>query len=272
MLKFGQAGWDGCRRFGRCCLVRAHAFYVWLVPVVLIEHVSPMGPGAKVAFELAGKQGAVLMTSHLTYLERFERKLHFQAYTKNHYESWVDFCVEQGHGDNIKPVLVTGVELTKAFSAMAYSDNRTHVECEFSVDAPAGGSVSLSAWGSWSNPGLVHTNSGPTLRHTPAIQSADESPVSTSVVPEDHNQCVFIRYYTIRKKFSVPLLTSAGAGPHQLLDVVREDDMEAGMFESSDSDSDFSFLEPGQYVVRNVPPVSAEHRSALTVPHGTDQG
>ena len=216
---------------------------VWLVTVVLTGHNSSMGSGARIAFELTSKRGAALMTSHLTHLERFERKLRFQAYIKKHYESWADFAREQEHGDDIKPVLVTGVDLTKEFSAMVYSDNRTRMQCELSVGSPMIGSASLSAWGSWSAPGLVHTNSGPTLGHTRAIQITDGGSVSRPGIPEDHDHCVFVRYYTIRGNFFVPMLIRAGAGLHKLPTPSR-DDADVVMLEASDSDSNFGYPQP----------------------------
>ena len=207
--------------------------------------------------------------------EDVERERKFVAYIKKHYESWVDFAREQDHGEDIKPVLVTGVDLTKEFAAIACSDNRTHMECEFSVGAPAAGSASRSAWGSWSTPGLVHTNCGPTQDHTRTrmIQDADESSVPGSAIQEDHNQCVFVRYYTIRTRLFVPLLLKAGAGPHQLpKENTREDDVGTAAVEISDDDDDddddlagLDYLETGPNVVHNVPLVSEEHCPHLSL-------
>ena len=235
--------------------------------VTLIEQNSPMGPGVKMTFELTSKQGAALITNHPTSREDVERERKFVAYIKKYYESWVDFAREQDHGEDIKPILVTGVDLTKEFAAIAYSDNRTHMECEFSVGAPAVGSASLSAWGSWSTPGLVHTNCGPTQGHTRTrrIQDAHGSSVSESVIPEDHNQCVFVRYYTIRKKLFVPFLLKAGAGPHQLpKENTREDDAGTAAVDLSDDDGDddlagLDYIETSPTVIHNVPLVSAAY-------------
>ena len=238
---------------------------VSLVTIVPIEHDRPVGPGVKMTFELTSKQGAALITNHPTYREDIERERerHFEIYTKKHFDSWVDFAREIGHGEDIKPVLVTGVDLTKEFSSIAYSDNRTHMECEFSVGAPAVGSASMPAWGSWSTPGLVHTNCGPTQGSAQRYRGTDESPFSgpVSVIPEDHNQCVFIRYYTIRKKLSIPLLLEAWAGSHQLPEEnVEEGDAEVTVVEiSDDGDEEIGYLiEAGSNVIHNVPLVSPE--------------
>ena len=112
----------------------------------LIEHSSPVEPGARVAFALAHKQGAVLITKHPTYREDIERERTFENYIKRHYASWVDFAREHGYGENIRPVLVTGVDLTREFVTVAYTDNHTCMECEFSAAIPAVASASVSVW------------------------------------------------------------------------------------------------------------------------------
>ena len=95
-----------------------------------------MEPGAKISFELTCKQGAALITKHPTYWEDIEKEATFESYTKQHYDSWVKFARGRGDGENIKPVLVTGVDLTREFVMVAYSDNQTRMECEFSAAVP----------------------------------------------------------------------------------------------------------------------------------------
>ena len=278
--------------------MRAHGLCL-VGAIVPNEHNSPVGPGAKMAFEITSKQGAALITNHPTFREDAEREYRFKAYTKKHYQSWVDFALEQGHGDDINPVLVDGVDLTKEFATIAFSDNQSRMECEFLVGAPAVGSVSLSVWGSWHTPDLIHTNCGPTSQKTKPLpsrsarkkkkkkknqgtdqahhksgptqgniqgnQGADENSTSGSAIPEDHNQCVFIRYYTIRKRFFVPMVIKAGAGPHQLpKESTEEDDAGAAAVEISsggDNNGDgglaeISYQEAGPEVIHNVPQVS----------------
>jgi len=194
----------------------------WWVPVHfglpsrLIEQTSTVEPGPKMAFELTHKQGAALITKHPTYRDEIERERTFANYTKQHYDSWVDFARERGDGENIRPVLVTGVDLTQEFATVAYSDNQTRMECEFSVAVPGITSTSASVWGSWRTKGLVHTNCGPDLFSTRRRRSSNEGAALESEIPDGYNHCVFIRYYTIRKRGFIPMITEAGAGPHQL--------------------------------------------------------
>ena len=167
------------------------------------------------SFKLTSKQGAALITNYPTHREDIERKLAFENYTKQHYNSWVDFAYQQEHGKDIRPILVTGVQMTRQFAMVAYAERQTDMECNFSVGDPSVGSASLSVWGSWQTQGLVHTSCGP------------------SEIPEEYNQCVFVRYYAMREReiilmklrnafSSATIITRSarrpGAGSHELPD------------------------------------------------------
>jgi hypothetical protein len=223
-------------------------------------------PGAGITFEFTQNRGALLITKQLTYREDVQRELTFKNYTKKHYQSWVDFSQDQGHGDNIRPFLVTGVDLTREFATAAYSDNLTRMECEFSATVPAVSSAAVSAWGSWRVETSVHTNCGPHFSH--AIQgdrppgSSESFPLESAIPPDDHNQCVFIRYFTIRKLFNmIPTVIKAGAGPHQFpVSDPRGDNIdEEGLQASSDDDlMEVDYPESANApdeVIHNVPSV-----------------
>ena len=236
----------------------------------LIERASPVEPGAKIAFELTSKRGAGLITKRPTYREDIERELIYKNYIKKHYQSWVDFSLEHGHGDDIRPVLVTGVDLTQEFAAFAYSDARTRVGCEFSAAVPAVASTSVSLWGSWRTEELVHTNCGPyqipTIRND---SNSGESSATGSAIPEEYDQCVFIRYYTIRRRFLIPTVIKAGAGPHQLpkSDPSGDSAGEGRLQPSVGEDlTEANYPETGSRhntVHHNVPPVCPEHYTHL---------
>jgi hypothetical protein len=256
-------------------------------------------PGAGITFELTRNQGAALITKHPTYQEDIERELIFEDYTKKHYQSWVDFSRERGHGRNIRPILVTGVDLTREFATVAYSDNRTRMECKFSATAPAVVSASASLWGSWRTDGLVHTNCGPHPFHiTQADRESSESPALESAIPDEYNQCVFIRYYTIRMKaFIIPTVVKAGAGPHQLprpdprgdnigeeelqLQPWSDDDsmeVDGDSMEVNDDSIEVGCLETGSHtntfdeVIHNVPLVCPKPYPLLPLLNGVGQG
>lgn len=230
----------------------------------LIEHSSPMEPGAKVSFALTHKQGAALITRYPTHREDIERERAFEKYIKRHYNSWVEFAREHNYGENIRPVLVTGVDLTREFATLAYSDNQTDMQCEFSVGVPAVASASASLWGSWHAPGLIHKNCGPDPSHTQENRISSGIPIPTlqSAIPDDYDHCVFIRYYTIRRRMFIPMVIKAGAGPHQLPKGSPGNDdasEEALQVSSEDEPMEIDYPETGppindpDGVIRNVP-------------------
>ena len=238
----------------------------------LNEHSSSVEPGARMSFALTHKQGAALITQHPTYREDIERRGIFEKYIKQSYNSWVDFAREQGHGDDVRPILVTGVHLTREFATIAYSNSQTRMECEFSVGVPAVASGSVSVWGSWHTPGLVHTNCGPDPSRIRGNSSSSESPTLESAVPEEYDQCVFIRYFTIRRRVFIPTILKAGGGPHQLQEGSPESDdasEEILLVSSEDGSLEVDYPEAesptdaSDKVIHNVPMVGLEHYRCL---------
>ena len=178
-------------------------------------------PGFNISFQLTEKQGAALVTRYPTYREDIQREQIFEDYTKRHYDSWVSFIRETGHGHDITPVLVTGVDMTRDFAMMSYSNSGARMSVEFTTSVPGVSSASASAWGTWRTEGLVHTNCGPQLccppssSQTMALISSGNS--HTETISDEYDQCVFVRYYTMRKRpLLVPKVIKAGAGPHYL--------------------------------------------------------
>ena len=227
-----------------------------------------MEPGAKMAFELTHKQGAALITKHPTYREDIERKRTFESYVKQHYNSWVDFARERGDEENVRAILVTGVSLTQEFATVAYSDNQTRMECEFSAAVPGIASTSVSVWGSWHTQGLIHTNCGPHPTRPRGNRSLGESTALESEIPDGYNQCVFIRYYTMRRKMFIPTVLKAGAGPHQLPKGGGRDDGPCEILSVNDS-TEADYPETGSSsdtldeVIYNISAVSPKHYPRL---------
>jgi len=186
-------------------------------------------PGVSISFELTEKQGAALVTKYRTYREDIELESAFKAYTKRHYDSWVAFARDAGHGDDIRPVIVTGVDVTRDFAMMAYANSGVSLASEFTTSVPMVASASVSAWGTWRTEGLVHTNCGPQLCRPPSsTQTTDLTPPGDNgmeTVPDEYNQCVFVRYYTVRKRaLMFPMVIRAAAGPHDLGSGSRDDE------------------------------------------------
>lgn len=197
------------------------------------------------------------MTKYRTYREDIELESAFEEYTKRHYDSWVTFARNARHGNDIKPVLVTGVDMTRDFAMIAYSNNSTRLSSEFTTSVPLLVSASASAWGAWHTQGLVHTNCGPQLCSPPSspdtldLHPSDANQVD--ITPNEYNQCVFIRYYTVRRRaLMFPKVIKAAAGPHNFdpgnnydetlleLTVQSSTDSDTGSDNSGDSITDYS--------------------------------
>ena len=198
-------------------------------------------PGSSISFQLTKSQGAIPVTKHSTYREDIQRVGNFEKYTKDHYDSWVAFARDTGHGDDIKPVLVTGVDMTRDFAMLSYSNNGDDMTSKFTTSGPG---VS-SAWGTWRSTGSVYTNCGSHLpRPSSAAGTTNSTPPGashTETTTDEYNQCVFVRYYTVRKRLGIPRVVRAAAGPHDLGPGDR--DIEGPLLKEqydSDADSDIA--------------------------------
>lgn len=175
--------------------------------------------GAHLSYELTGECGAALVTSDKTYVGNVLVVDAFNQYTMEHYDSWVAFAKSKHYG-NVKPVLVSGLDMTKDFAVAAYSNDSTSFDSGIVFTTPMFGSASASVWGHWKYSCFVHTNHGPQQCIPP---SRLPQPVpglleyKSTETSDDYNQCVFIRYYTMRKIMGlIPRVLRASAGPHDL--------------------------------------------------------
>ena len=152
-------------------------------------------PGIGFSFELTKKQGAALVTKHRTYREDIVREATFEEYTKRHYRSWVAFARTRGVREDVRPILVTGVDMTKDFAMMAYSNGSKGLSSTFTISALPAATAGMSLWGKWESKGSVRTNLGPQPRR--------RSSIFPTFGRKECNQCVFIRYYTVRNRLWV---------------------------------------------------------------------
>ena len=81
----------------------------------------------------------------------------------------------------------------------AYSHKGPPLESDLTITAPNPASTSGHPWGTWRTryPVGTHTNYGPQQHGPPPSErTTDSSPLQ----PVEFNQCVFIRYYTVRSR------------------------------------------------------------------------
>lgn len=130
---------------------------------------------SSISFDLTGNEGAALLTKHLTFSEDIQLWGIFEKYAKVHYSSWIKFARACGHGDDVKPVLVTGVDMTRDFAMMSYSNDSENLN--FTAEFKMSVSGVPFPWGTWTKPGAVYTNCGPGPRRPPSrTQTVDPEP------------------------------------------------------------------------------------------------
>jgi len=109
----------------------------------------------------------------------------FQSYTKRHYKSWIEFARGKGHrGRDIHPVLVSGFNMTTDFSVVVYPNED---------GIPSADNTPFPMF----NPPLGDTFEGCWSTHHPIHQNQGLQEPGVSNEP---NQCVFIRYWTMRRR------------------------------------------------------------------------
>ena len=161
------------------------------------------------------------MTRYQTYRGDSPLEAVFERYTKRHYESWVAFARHKGYGDHVQPVLVSGFDMTRDFAMVVYSNEGASLEADLTITVPMLASTSTSVWGTWRTRCSPHTNYGPQQCNLPSNDRTIDLPSSQSVdpgsIPNEFDQCVFVRYYTARlRKWMPPKVIRAGAGSHDL--------------------------------------------------------
>ena len=143
------------------------------------------------------------MTRYPTYKEDCQLESAFERYTKLYYDSWVAFARYKQYGDNLKPVLVSGVEMTKDFAMVAYSYEDVPFGpnlINLTITLPTSISPSASVWEMRGTRSPTHTNCGP-QQCSPFtfVDSPGLGPERPGGIPDGFDQCVFIRYYTMHK-------------------------------------------------------------------------
>ena len=264
----------GCKNW--CHGIDHHVRFIPYTAPRLVQNVSPrpLDIGANFSFELTGNRGAALVTKYSTYKEDSLLESAFERYTKRHYKSWVAFARHKDYESDVQSVLVSGFDMTRDFAMVAYSYEDTSIESDLAIAAPMLVSASASLWGTWRTRYTPHTNYGPQECAPPLEQAIDTSSLQLAepgIILSTFNQCVFIRYYTMRSRgpFGLfPEVIQAGAGPHDLgpgdntrvtfPELMVQPDVEPSMSDSEDYEGQLvpttgdTGVEPG-IVIRNTP-------------------
>ena len=152
---------------------------------------------ANFIFELTGNRGAALVTRHPTRPEDIDTKSEraFETYIKDHYESWIDFARHKRYGNDIHPVLVSGFDMTRDFSTVAYSREEDALVSPSDTPTRMFPSTPPKFRGEWRASFPPDTNDGPKHPSPPSHGTGGAGRYSHRL-----SQCVFIRYYTMRSR------------------------------------------------------------------------
>ena len=232
----------------------------------------PLEPGARFSLRLTADHGAALKTRYKTYVEDARADRTFKNYVKRHHKSWVAFAADNGY--EADPVLVSGFDMTSDYAMLAYSNEGFSLEAGSQIGVPMVTTISGSMTVQHHTMCSPHVKYGPALLEFPPVGQAIDFPSSQSTdpraTPNGFNQCVFIRYYTMRwRKRLFPKVIRAGAGPQDLgsgdnkgctfpeLSVQSGDEPTASSDDNFGEESDLTRDDDGSELVvaRNAPDV-----------------
>ncbi|KAF9785279.1 hypothetical protein BJ322DRAFT_1020835 [Thelephora terrestris] len=189
---------------------------IHLHPPYLLRRLNPL-PALR--SDSRGGEGALLLTKYPTYRENVERVGDFEEYIRKHYDSWVEFARQNGHGGggDLNPVLVTGVDRTRDFVMLCYSkDDEDVLDCEFTTPIPG-----VTDYGKWNKTGLVHTNHGPQTLRSPLPTDPTQATVPTQATDPTQTMDPTSSRNSDPEPISdqffwIPRVIKASAGPHEL--------------------------------------------------------
>jgi hypothetical protein len=141
----------------------------------------------------------------------------FEEYTKRHYDSWVALGLHKGYSEDVRPVLVTGFDVTRDFEMVAYSDEDTTVRADVVTD-DSGVAVSHSVTQrTRSSPHIQKGLWGQAPLPRNRVAEFPSKSMNDADIPEDFNRCVFVRYHTMQKSPErARRMSQAGQGPRDL--------------------------------------------------------
>ena len=172
-------------------------------------------------FKLTGDRGAALFTKFQTHVRdaAADSAFEFEEYTVRHYESWVEFARGKRVWKDAQPFLVSGFDATRDFLTIEYfsegrSETSTLTVRPYS-DQPGG------LWDTRCPPHSPYKQEGPHVSplsderveqlQLASLKSTDEG------IPKEFDQCVFLRYYTMRwREAKSPEVVRTEAGPYEL--------------------------------------------------------
>ncbi|KAI1785149.1 hypothetical protein LXA43DRAFT_900376 [Ganoderma leucocontextum] len=185
---------------------------------------APLGGSAGInfGFKSTSDRGAFLVLSPPAVSRQILSKTHIINYMRANFDHWFEFAnTTIGLGLRDEEILfVSGTTKTNRWAVAAFRGESRKTEGSFTANLGSLGEASLSM--SVSNETLPsrYYRAGPS-RHAsgamllPSVQpDGSEASPSPSLLPEQRDQCIFMNYYRMKRRFWKPLpMRAAGAGP-----------------------------------------------------------
>ena len=154
---------------------------------------------------------------------KFVAKRHIVTYLSTHFDSWYEYAINVP-GLEIKPEelrFVSGTVKTTKWACSAWSGSYKNKQGSVKVDVPNMASLNITVQIEDNQLPSRFWNAGPIvdpLQSTAAAQitGGQEEHTATTPPSADRNQCIFINYFTAKKRLFFKSYIEAAAGPHQL--------------------------------------------------------
>jgi hypothetical protein len=234
-------------------------------PVLILLHSLIFG--GKLSFSTSNECGAILATPDSIRSRDARKRKHYERYMIDNVDSWHAFTMHMGYPVRLEDLmLVTGVDLTKSWSTVVFTERQMEGAVGLEVDYATVGGLKLASSFRWKNTEQALVNWGPQPeqdmrvsssggssdgRSTPDA-SASSLAGSTSPLNRKEDQAIFIRRLRVKKRVLFRgLKIMANAEPGDLSD------------DEPDSSDD-----SGSLFTINRSPEHADVRRSLTLSDG----
>ena len=222
-----------------------------------------MSGGAGISFKYKRDVGAFLILETPAVTTHIQSKRRIVTYMTKHFDSWMRLANDETELDLAEDAIyfVSGTTMTRswlvtAFQSNMYSGKKGYVSCD--LGNLSGANISMSI-----EQGTV---TSPEYKFGPSASSSKNSVrtsiTSSSDLGNEPDQCIFIHYYKMKKRFVWKRPMKAAAGPDVLPDQEDEDDESSAVLSAEFAESDYAGHEPHQFPASSV---SRSHMTAIVV-------
>lgn len=204
------------------------------------------GGGAQAGFHYrcTEESGALLILKQAGYATRLDCTRAVQEYMLQNLEHWYLFATDR-LGIDLREsdlIFVYGHIKTTVWAEAAFTSSSTNGELRISAGMPTLGasgifSVELS---NRQIPTIFH-RWGPPERITAEREMAALVTLPSTNVEDTFDQCIFLNYFKMKRRFRMRMVIRAAAGPHEL-PRSPPDDLPRELDEAEDSDAQVSEL------------------------------